>query len=235
MKGPTQQAWEAFLAGGLTHGNEMRDFPEWHRGRERYALWAIDLASFLELQSSLGAARQALEGLLLPGYRRELHLTLHVCGFPTRSRVYEDDFDGDHFSAQVAALQAARLRPFNLTIGGLGSFATAPFLAVGDEEAMLPRLRTALAAAGEEWRDTPYVPHATVGLYNGSHPAAEVARRRETFPMPQAVAIPVRRIALMAYESRVIGGPLQTLCEFDLADNLLLPGASLPFVSNATP
>ncbi|RTL54349.1 MAG: 2'-5' RNA ligase family protein [Rhodocyclaceae bacterium] len=235
MRDPAQQAWEAFLAGGRTQANEMRDFPEWHRGRERYTLWAIDLAPCTELQAPLGAARQALEGLLLPGYQRELHLTLHVCGFPAEGRVSEDDFDGDQFSAQVAALQAARLRPFNLTIGGLGSFATAPFLAVGDGDAMLPRLRAALAAAGEEWRDTPYVPHATVGIYNGSHPAAEVARRRETFPMPQAVSIPVRRIALMAYASRVIGGPLQTLCEFDLADNLLLPGASLPFVLNATP
>jgi hypothetical protein len=48
--------------------------------------------------------------------------------------------------------------------------------------------------------------------------AALLAPLRDAEPL----SLQVDRLALMAYDSSVIGGPLETLCEFDLADNLLI-------------
>ncbi len=72
----------AFAAAGQTLPNVRRDFPEWHRGRPRYALWALDV-DIPAVRHAVAAAETHLAGRLLAGYRRQPHVTLGLCGFPT--------------------------------------------------------------------------------------------------------------------------------------------------------
>lgn len=217
------RAWHRFMAQPATVANEVRDFHEWHLGRPRYAVWAVALSAG-PWDERVAVAQRALDGLLIPGYRRQLHITLHACGFPAKEARFDDDFLSMQFQAQCEALCELALQPFDLHIGGAGSFATAPYLEVHDGEGALSRVREALAVGGDEFRDTEYVPHVTVGLYGGIHPVSDVAALLAPFRDVSPLCVQVDRLALMAYDSRVIGGPLETLCEFDLADNLLIGG-----------
>lgn len=232
-----RDAWAGFLSRGRTRANRRVDFSAWHRGRARYACWVLLLSHVPALARRMAEARRALDGLLLPAYRRQAHLTLHACGFPCAQPRWPDDFGPQQFAAQVAALERAAPAPFTLRIDGLGSFPTAPFLAVSGATEALARLRRALAVAGEEARDTPYCPHVTLGLYNGAHPAGEIARRRSRLVRRPPLAVSVEAVSLVSYASPLLAGPLDTLCTYDLARRLLLPGdgaypgAPFPFVT----
>lgn len=209
-----------FLAETQTLRNERRDFPEWHRGRPRYLLWAIDV-DLPAVRARVVAARRALDGLLLDGYRRQPHITLALCGFPARgAEPAADEFDLAWLQARVAALEAARIAPFTLALGGLESFSSAPFLHVDGALGALAALRACLHA------DTPhpqgdYVPHVTVGLYADALPTAAVAPRFDACAPQPPLHVTVERISLMDYASAEIGGALSTLAEWDLATHRL--------------
>lgn len=209
-----------FLGEPLTLRNERRDFHEWHRGRPHYLLWAIDVDS-PEVRTRVTAAQRALDGLLLAGYRRQPHITLALCGFPARgAEPAADEFEPAWLQARIAALEAARIAPFTLAIGGLESFSSAPFLHVDAAHAPLAALRACLHAdtlhpQGE------YVPHVTVGLYADALPTAAVAARFDHFAPTAPLHCAVERISLMGYAAAEIGGALFTLAEWNLAAHRL--------------
>lgn len=203
-----------FLSADATLENVRRDFVEWHRGRPRYLLWALDVETPL-LRHTLASAEQQLANLLLDDYRRQAHITVALRGFPSRRATADDDFGQADFDADLAALHAAAPPPFRLETGGLASFTSAPFLSVSDPDGGIARLRHALAR-DQAGPGGPYTPHVTVGLYAGAWPTREVAARLETCAAP-AHALTVHRVALMAYAAADIGGPLDTLGSFDLA------------------
>ena len=70
-----EHARTAFAAAGQTLQNVRRDFPEWHRGRPRYALWALDV-DVAPVREAVAGAASHLDGLLLDNYRRQPHITL---------------------------------------------------------------------------------------------------------------------------------------------------------------
>ena len=209
-----------FLAEPLTLRNEHRDFHEWHRGRPHYLLWAIDM-DLPAVRARVAAAQHALDGLLLDGYRRQPHITLALCGFPARGAApAADEFDDAWLQARFAALEAMRIAPFTLTIGGLESFSSAPFLHVDGALGALAALRACLHT------DTPhpqgeYVPHVTVGLYADALPTAAVAPRLDAFAPQPPLHCTVEHISLMGYAATEIGGALFTLAEWDLATRRL--------------
>ena len=98
-----------FLAEPLTLRNERRDFPEWHRGRPHYLLWAID-TDLAAVRARVVAAQRALDGLLLDGYRRQPHITLALCGFPARGAEPDPAKPTSRSSSEAAP--PARRRPF---------------------------------------------------------------------------------------------------------------------------
>jgi 2'-5' RNA ligase len=208
-----------FLAAGHTLENVRRDFPEWHRGRPRYLLWAID-ADQPAVREQVARATHHLQDLLLAGYVRQPHLTLALCGFPTDEPRQDDDFGPTALLAQLKALRAAACAPFMLQIGHLASFSSAPFLAVQDLEGGLGVLRDALSATTHP-TGSPYVPHVTVGLYNGRYSTPKVQARLDAHAA-RPVLCPVDRISLMSYASAEIGGPLAHLADYDLASQVLV-------------
>lgn len=211
---------QRFLAEPHTLRNERRDFHQWHRGRPHYLLWALDVDAS-PLRARVAAAQRALDGLLLEGYLRQPHITLALCGFPATGPLRaEDEFDDGLIAAQLATLQAAAPSAFELGIGGLESFSSAPFLSVHDASGALDALRRCLHADGQHPQGG-YVPHVTVGLYADAWPTAEVARRFQALDDAPQLPCRVTRLSLMGYVAADIGGALFTVADYDLATRRL--------------
>ena len=199
---------------GWTVATIQKDFVDWRQGRSRYAVWAIDL-DLPCLCAASARMRRHLEDYLLPQYGRQPHITLRICGFPGPDRRFNDDYTPDVFSSQIELLEQARLRPFSLGIGNPGSFPSAAYFSVSDDDGGIARIRQALADDGPGEKDFPYVPHVTFGLYRGCFPMTEMLQRMRSCPGPVATQVKVGSLILMSYEAAVICGTLTACAEFD--------------------
>lgn len=199
-----------------------RDYPEWHRGRQRYALWLVRLECD-EIRTRIAAAREHLTDLLQRPYCRQPHITLFVCGFPAEAPRWEDDYDEERFRLHEQALRTAAAGPFELEVGGLNSFASAPFLQVRDRGGRLDRIREILSRAGKDiGRESRFVPHVTVGLYRGRYPGKEVRRRLADFA-GDPCTITIDRVTFAHYNARELAGPLTYQHEVLLSRPAQLP------------
>ena len=204
-------------ADGLCIRNVNRDFVEWHRGRPRYVLWAINVDA-PEVQSRVEAAQLHLDGLLLEGYTRQPHITLTLCGFPGAQPLLPDEFGHSLLNQQVASLQQAQIAPFDIAIGALSSFASAPYLSVTDGSGGIANLRSCLGSSTDTHV---YTPHVTVGLYADAWPTNSVRPRLSAFvPCPE-IPLRVTKIQLFTYEAASVGGRLDSLATFDLEEKRL--------------
>ena len=194
---------------------EIRDYPEWRRGRDTYAVWVLPFDKKL-IQTKFKAAREHLSGYLLEPYRRQPHITLFVCGFLVEKALYNDDFTPAQVQSQLQGLEKASIPPFEIEIGGLNSFASAPFLEVSNPDGRIGHLREILSRGAREFRTAPYTPHLTVGLYGGAFPSKELAERMMQFPA-NPIKLNVKQIALATYQAREIAGPLTHRQEIVLA------------------
>lgn len=184
----------------------IRDYPEWHRGRQDYSVWIIELSG-MELSQKIAAAREHLSDLLIKPYQRQPHITVYVCGFLADTPRYDDDYSAGQRENDAQLLRAAAVRPFTVEIGGLSSFASAPFLEVADLDGGLDRVRALLSTTGKEISRSAYTPHITVGLYSGAFPGSVVFERLLSFPKDPC-RLTVDRITFATYRAREIGGAL---------------------------
>lgn len=196
--------------------SERRDFVEWHRGRSPYVFWALDVDT-PELRHELSQAERHLSGLLLDDYRRQPHVTLDLCGFPAASPGDSDEFSGAWLGTRLQRLRVAGLAEFEIEIGGLNSFISAPYLDVRGADASLASIRQCLADSGGNRLLGNYVPHCTVGLYAAAWPAGPVVERLRDFAGQRAVRLTIKRISLMSYQPSEIAGPLGLLGDYWLA------------------
>ncbi len=178
---------------------ELRDYPEWHRGRPRYGLWMIPVEQ-PALLAYIAALQTQLADLLHPPGARQAHLTLFVCGFEQPRVQFDDDFPPARLAAQQAALQAAFTAPCELPLGAVDSFASAAFIPVGDPQRQLAAWREQLAACSREIRQADYVPHITLGLYRRRLPAAQLRARLAALPAPPQ-ALRVEQLHYASYAS----------------------------------
>ncbi|HQU77871.1 MAG TPA: 2'-5' RNA ligase family protein [Azonexus sp.] len=207
----------SFAAGHeYTLASVQRDFVEWRKERTHYAVWAIDVDT-PALRAATAAMRTHLADKLLNGYRRQPHVTLHLCGFPSTSPSFDDDYPGTELQRQIAALQAAGPAPFTLEIGSPASFTSAAYFSVADHAGGIWATRHALAGTKTPDDGFPYTPHVTCGLYRGEFHLPPLLQRMAACRSGLPVQLEIERLSLMTYEAAVIGGPLTSLCEFDLA------------------
>ena len=184
----------------------IRDFPDWHRGRGEYAVWMIELARDGVL-AKVEAARKHLSGFLLDSYRRQPHVTLFVCGFLADAPRFDDDYCLSQLDAHLQLLSNANIPPFSIEIGGLNSFASAPFLEVHDNEGGIEHIRALLSTLGREVDRDAFTPHVTVGLYPGAFSTSAVIGKLAAFP-GEPVSVAVEQITFAAYLPSEISGPL---------------------------
>lgn len=209
-----------FFEGNLTQASECRDFVEWHLGRAPYLFWALDL-DMPAVRQRIDRAATHLSGLLLDVYRRQPHLTLDVCGFPSAQPHHADDFASQLLLAQFEALRASRLPCFEIDIGALASFPSAPYLKVGDGGNCLAAIRQCLAVEGASRLTGDYTPHVTVGLYADAWPAAVVHSRLAGFAAGEPLSCRIEQISLMSYAPSEIGGALSRLGSFHLDEGAM--------------
>ena len=187
---------------------ELRDYPEWHRGRARYGVWLVPVFDE-SLHDYVRAARQCLSDLLHPSPQRQLHLTLFVCGFEQPARLADDDFTPAQLRRQIELLGQARGGPCVLPLGPVDSFASAAFIPVGDPAGRLSRWRHVLEHAGREVRQATYVPHITLGLYRRKVTAKDLRARLGDIGLPP-VSLKVTELHYATYCARTHFGPLES-------------------------
>lgn len=194
---------------------ELRDYPEWHQGREYYCVWTLPVRDRAVLER-LQYAQSHLSPWLHHGYRRQAHITLFVCGFDALEPCRNDDFTVQLRQLQVKALEVMAQAPFELHIGGLDSFASAPYLQVSDPEGVLARLRQRLQCISPEVRQADYVPHLTVGLYQQALSWQRLQARLSTFNQTGPLALQVSELELCRYRARELFGPLARMVSVPL-------------------
>jgi 2'-5' RNA ligase len=204
----------AMLISDLKHGPsetvvaELRDYPEWHRQRQRYGVWIIPVSDPV-LLDYIEAAQRRLANLLHPSQQRQPHLTLFVCGFEQQSRVADDDFSPAQLHDQIESLQGLRGAACALSLGAPDSFASAAFIPVMDPSGQLTQWRFALEAAVNEVRQATYVPHVTLGLYKRKATAEEVRQRLREIDAP-STSLRIDQLHYATYDARLQFGPLET-------------------------
>ncbi len=196
---------------GFTHTTtcQDRDFPEWHGGRTHALVWAL-LIGDRELEQCIAGARSRLDGLLLPRYLRQPHITVAFAGLAAEPGL--PGHGDDELTEDLARLQplihgAVTIRP---TLWG--TFPMVPYLAV--ESPWLFQAHAALNRSTDEDHGMSFIPHVTIGHWAG-------AWRRDTILERLQAPVPtqnwkVSELSLLRYETHDIAGPLQPVGGLDL-------------------
>lgn len=184
---------------------DLRDYPEWHRGRRRYGVWVLPVDD-PELLDYIDAARSQLADLIHPSPRRQPHVTVFVCGFHGAGE-RDDDFPLHRLDRQVALLEACANGTCALPLARLDSFASAAFIPVGDPMGQLARWRQAFGESSREIRQAPYVAHITLGLYRQRVPA-QVIRQRLGDVAPPPLSLSVTELQYVTYDAHEHFGSL---------------------------
>lgn len=192
------------------------DYPHWHHGRKLYAVWTLEVDQPAIL-NRWHRAHSHLQDWLLPGNRRQPHITLGAAGFCARQARLEDDLC---LSALAELRRDLRQHPppaVKLSLGGLDSFASAAFLTVTRVEGSLDALRARLCPQDERWRDSAYHPHLTVGLYAAQIDGPQVRQRLAQFGHCPPLELACSHVSLSVYRSRTLQGRLRCLERFRFA------------------
>ncbi|MCU1719622.1 2'-5' RNA ligase family protein [Pseudomonas sp. 5P_3.1_Bac2] len=195
---------------------ELRDYPEWHKGRSRYGVWVLQVDNQAVL-ARIQEARQLLGDWLHPPGARQAHITLFVCGFSAAQAEHDDDFTDEQLAAQLNALQALSPPRFSLQIGPARSFSSAAYLEVLDAHQQLAPLRQALAGSCQEIRQSNYVPHLTLGLYRQRIRRELIEQRLAQLPS-QPLELPVNQLHYATYDAREQHGGLHYQHSWTLAN-----------------
>lgn len=187
--------------------------PDWHKGRQDYAVWLLEIEQN-DVQQRLQQARSHLDTWLMDS-ERQAHITLAIAGFLVEQPRYNDDACPQQLAAQCRKLREQPPQALSLKIGGLDSFASAAFLEVSDPKQHLPGLRQRLTH-GDDFRDSPYLPHLTVGLYRKRLQAAQVQAKLRSFPSTEPLHLYCKSISLCRYRADRVQGPLHCIERFPL-------------------
>ncbi|WP_198032522.1 2'-5' RNA ligase family protein [Aerolutibacter daejeonensis] len=196
-----------------TFANEDRDFPEWHGGIARYGFWAV-VVDCPHWQALFDAATRHVVAHVLPGYRRQPHITIAAAGL----------LDEAHLSVALRQRQADAMRAtgegaFDLHAGPLDSFTGSPHVAIRDPSGALSRLRARLQAIARHDPPAAYRPHLTIGLYRDVFSLASVHHHLAAFRVPAVTPLRVREVSFCAYSTRELQG------RFDILDTIPLENA----------
>jgi len=147
----------------------IRDYPEWHFGRQNYALWYLEIND-QKIVDYLDALRAHFSEFLLEPNSRQYHITLFICGFlDHETRVYSDDFSLSEFEQQREILIKEDFAPFHLKIGAVDSFSSALFVQIQESQNILSHIRQKLGTVSHEIAALDYCPHITLGLYKETY------------------------------------------------------------------
>lgn len=169
------------ISGQYTVPTENRDYPEWHKYRQNYGLWYLEIKQ-PEVLAYLEQLRESFKDLLYTPNQRQFHITLFICGFLNQKNLYDDDFSEHMLHKQLQSLQSVQLPRFRLCTQQVNSFQSALFVEVEDSTGHLKKIRQILAQHSNEIASLTYCPHITIGLYKHSILADQVWQRIDALP-----------------------------------------------------
>jgi len=224
---------ECFIKEALTYKCEDRDFPEWHRGRQRYAVWALEINNDA-WQTELVNARKMLAKYLLAGEQRQAHVTLFAYGFYDESG--NDGVSPEVINTQAEALKKRCFSPFKIHLSELRSFLSAPYFAIEDKTGTLGEIRSILSTYLNEdgisegsinencinensingKMSSEYQPHLTVGLYNDQYSSALLSEKLNEYKPERTPAVLINKISLMSFATHSVFSPLKTELQLEL-------------------
>ena len=186
---------------------DIRDYPEWHRGRSDYGVWYIEICQ-PELIHYLDKIRAQFSDLLIESNQRQYHITLFVCGFLTSHHSnFDDDFEIKTLNHQIELLQQLQLEPFELEITQINSFSSALFLHIHDQKNILSKIRKQLAQSSTEIAAVDYCPHITLGLYSDTWASDLVLQRIQKLPLKN-MKVQVNQLTFGYYKAQILQGLL---------------------------
>ena len=186
---------------------DIRDYPEWHRGRSDYGVWYIEICQ-PELIHYLNKIRAQFSDLLIESNQRQYHITLFVCGFLTSHHPnFDDDFEIKTLSDQIKLIQQLQLEPFELEITQIDSFSSGLFLHIHDQKNILSKIRKQLAQSSTEIAAVDYCPHITLGLYRENWPSDLVLQRIQKLPLKN-MKVQVNQLTFGYYKAQILQGLL---------------------------
>ena len=191
----------------LTIPTETHDYPEWHKGREDYALWYVEI-DHPELFAYLNQLRQTFANYLYQPNTRQFHITLFICGFLTdQQSQFDDDFIIQKFQQQVKLLVKNNLNIFQLKTGQIQSFESALFVEIFDIENSLSNIRSLFSRKHLEISALDYCPHITLGLYSKAFESSEIFAKIQQIPQ-QYFNISVDHLTFGLYKAKILQGQL---------------------------
>lgn len=194
---------------------EIRDYPEWHKGRSDYGLWYIEIDQ-PELIQYLDEIQTQFSDLLLPKQHRQYHITLFVCGFlQLYTHQYDDDFQIQQLQQQIKLVEALQLKPFELEITQIDSFSSALFLQIKDQQGVLTQIRQQFAQVSREIAALEYCPHITLGLYREAWLSDIVLERIEQLSI-KTINIEVKKLTFGYYKAQILQGFLYPYQQIEL-------------------
>lgn len=191
--------WQRFRNAPATFGESEGVRANWHKGRKRYAVWVMRVQTQEVAQRATELA-SALAPWLHPQGLVDLHITLGIAGFPGLTCRYNDDVE--ETSIQLASLRLRELNlPLRVGIHGACSFLSAPFLTVSDQHNRLEKFRGIVDLPGRALTMQDYVPHVTVGRWNGVHSTAVLAKVIDRFADLPALEVQATAVELVEFDT----------------------------------
>lgn len=200
----------------------IRDYPEWHLGRQNYALWYLEIND-QKIVDYLDALRAHFSEFLVEPNSRQYHITLFICGFLTHeTRIYSDDFSLSELEQQREILRKENFSSFQLKIGSLDSFSSALFVQIQDTENILSQIRQKLGLVSNEIAALEYCPHITLGLYKKEYSSDLILRKISQLPVQYKHAefdLKVEHLTFGYYQAQTLQGKLYPSQHLFLGDS----------------
>ncbi|HCA5349359.1 TPA: 2'-5' RNA ligase family protein [Acinetobacter baumannii] len=189
----------------------IRDYPEWHLGRQNYALWYLEIND-QKLVHYLDQLRAYFSEFLVEPNHRQYHVTLFICGFLTHeNKVHGDDFSLSALEQQSEILRKENFPSFQLKIGSVDSFSSALFVEIGDTENILSQIRQKLGLVSNEIAALEYCPHITLGLYKKDYSSDLILHKISELPVQYKQAefdLKVEHLTFGYYQAQTLQGQL---------------------------
>ncbi|NNG99681.1 2'-5' RNA ligase family protein [Acinetobacter sp. ANC 5414] len=193
------------------------DYPEWHRGREHFSLWYIEI-EHPELLEYLNQLRSVFSDFLYTPNTRQFHITLFVCGFLTdQNPVWDDDFCIEKMHQHIQHLTNGFQNKIQLKTGRINSFESALFVEVIDENGILLKLRHLLGQSCDEIAPLDYCPHLTLGLYHQDFNSDLIFNRINSIEQ-KSFEFSVDQLTFGTYNAKILQGQLSPFHQFQLGD-----------------
>lgn len=200
----------------------IRDYPEWHLGRQNYALWYLEIND-QKIVDYLDALRAHFSEFLLEPNHRQYHITLFICGFLTNeTKTYSDDFSFSEFEQHRQIFRKENFPSFQLRVRSIDSFTSALFVEVQDTENILSLMRQKLGIVSNEIAALDYCPHITLGLYKTDYSSDLILRKISQLPVQYKQAefdLKVEHLTFGYYQAQTLQGKLYSYQHLFLGDS----------------